>query len=171
MTRCGRCPMFLALFALILCTPGAAPANAQTASSQAKTSGLVPVYNLAKEIKIRGMIQKIDGFGASGPVGTHIFIQTGSGLVDAHLGFGVAASRRYLGISVGESVTVIGMMESVGNKSVLIARILTTSNHIFVLRNENGIPIRAVPHRSVRMGMSYASLSGSPETLAIRGGL
>lgn len=165
MTRCSRCLLFLGLFALILGTVGTAPTSAHSRSSQAKAGALVPVYDLAKEIKVQGTIEKIDGFGTSGPIGTHILIQTASGVIDAHLGFGPAASRRYLGISVGESVTVIGMMQRVGSGSVLIARILTTPSHIFVLRNEHGVPIRAVPHRSTRVGLSYAMLAGRPESL------
>ena len=159
--------MFLGLFAVVLGTVGAARASAQTRSSHAQTDALVPVYDLAKEIKVEGTIERIDGFGTSGPIGTHILIQTTSGVIDAHLGFGAAASRRYLGISVGESVTVIGMMQSVGSGSVLIVRILTTPSHIFVLRNEHGVPIRAVPHRSARLGLSYAMLARRPESPTI----
>lgn len=167
MTRCGRCLVFFGLFTLTLGTVAGARTSAQTRSSHAKTDALVPVYDLAKEIKVEGTIEKIDGFGTSGPIGTHILIQTASGVIDAHLGFGPAASRRYLGISVGESVTVIGMMQSVGSGSVLITRILTTPSHIFVLRNEHGVPIRAVPHRSARLGLSYAMLAGRPESPTI----
>jgi hypothetical protein len=45
----------------------------------------------------------------------------------------------------GQSVTVVGMMENFGGNNVLVVRLLQTPTRIFVLRNEHGIPIRAVP--------------------------
>ena len=110
---------------------------------------MVPAYDLTKEVKVQGTIQKIDGFGTSGPVGTHILLETPNGLLDAHLGFGAASGPKYMGIALGQNVTVTGMMQTVGATNVLMARILTTPNHIFVLRNEHGIPVRAVPRGSL----------------------
>ncbi|HKS67028.1 MAG TPA: hypothetical protein VJR26_07300 [Candidatus Acidoferrales bacterium] len=139
---------------------GARSMNAQTRSSAAvrASNTMVPAYDVAKEVKVQGTIQKIDGFGTSGPIGTHIFIQTAAGTIDVHLGFGAASKPGYLGIAPGQSVTVIGMMETVGSASVLMARILTTPNHIFVLRNEHGFPIRGIPRGRARMKtfFSYA---------------
>lgn len=137
-------PMLLFMAAWVVSTA------AQTvASSPAPARNtMVPAYDLTKEVKIQGTIQKIDGFGTSGPIGTHILLETSSGMLDAHLGFGAASSPKNLGIALGQNVTVTGMMETVGTTNVLIARILMTPNRIFVLRNEHGIPVRAVPRGS-----------------------
>jgi hypothetical protein len=160
---CSRSLLFAVFsFALVLSGALSVPTKAQTSSSRVKTNTMVPVYDLTKEVKVQGTIEKIDSFGRSGPIGTHILIQTASGVVDAHLGFGAAASRRYLGISVGQNVTVIGMMQAVGDTSVLMARILTTPSHIFVLRNEHGIPIRGTPRGSTRPGVSYSATFSRP---------
>jgi hypothetical protein len=124
------------------------PAKAQStpaATSSSQASTIKASYNLANEIKIQGTIEKIDTTGTIVPMGTHILIQTPQGVIDAQLGFGAAAKPSRLGIAEGQSVTVVGMMESIGNGQVLLARLLTTSDHIFVLRNEHGIPVRAVP--------------------------
>jgi hypothetical protein len=134
------CTAAMALFA-------AAAANAQTAATAAadvRTNTALPAYDVTKEVKVQGTIQKIDSSGTNGLIGTQIMIQTASGVVDAHLGYGPAKASS-LGISEGQSVTVVGMMQSVGNSNVLLARILTTSSHVFVLRNEHGIPVRALP--------------------------
>jgi hypothetical protein len=139
--------------------------KAQTASTSVgtRTNTMVPAYDLTKEVKIQGTIQKIDGFGTSGPVGTHILLQTSAGVVDAHLGFGAASNPKYLGIAPGQNVTLTGMMETIGTTSVLMARILTTANHIFVLRNEHGIPVRAIPRGSMpsksSLSLGFATLN------------
>jgi hypothetical protein len=144
-----------------LVAPGRMEAQTRGSTAVPATSAVVPVYDVAKEIKVQGTIKKIDGFGTSGPVGTHIFIQTATGTVDAHLGFGAAARPRRLGIAPGQSVTVVGMMQAVGSANVLMARILTTRSHIFVLRNEHGVPIRAVPRGGSRTETFF---SDSPST-------
>lgn len=125
-----------------------APAKAQNTTPSAASASadtIVPAYNLAKEVKIQGTIQRIDLAVPTGPMGTHIFIQTAQGIVDAHLGHGHAAKPEYLGVFEGQSVTVVGMMENFGASNVLVVRLLQTPTRIFVLRNEQGIPVRAIP--------------------------
>ena len=106
-------------------------------------------YDLSKEIKIQGTIQKIETAGSTAPIGTHILIQTSQGVVDAQLGFGSAAAPANLGVSEGQSVTVVGMMQTLDGNSVMLARVLTTSSRVFVLRSERGIPVRTFPGRKV----------------------
>jgi hypothetical protein len=158
MIRSGK--LFIIL--LILGFIAAAPAKAQTAgssSADARANTMAPVYDVTKEVKVEGTIQKIDDFGTNGPVGTHIMVQTAQGVVDAHLGFGAASTPEYLGIAQGQSVTLTGMMQSFDGTNVLMARILTTSNHIFVLRNEHGIPVRAIPRGSARTKSIFGLVS------------
>lgn len=128
------------------------PAKAQTSSAAAASSTQAKTvkagYDLAKEVKIEGVIEKIDATSANTPMGTHILVLTPQGEVDAHLGFGVAAKPTRLGIEEGQTVTVQGMMESLGDNQVLLARLLTTPSHIFVLRNEHGIPVRGATNNN-----------------------
>lgn len=122
---------------------------AGTQPRQASTSkSFVHVYDITKEVRIEGTIQKIDADSVNAPIGTHVLIQTAQGVVDAHLGSGPAARPRYLGIGEGDQVALVGMMQKVDGTKVLLARLLTTSDHIFVLRNEHGIPARGVSVRS-----------------------
>jgi hypothetical protein len=165
MIRSGK--LFITL--LILGFIAAAPAKAQTSGSSAadaRTNTMAPVYDVTKEVKVQGTIQKIDDFGTNGPVGTHIMVQTAQGVVDAHLGFGAASKPEYLGIAQGQSVTLTGMMQSFDGANVLMARILTTSNHIFVLRNEHGIPVRAIPRGSNRSKTIFSSNLGTRQESA-----
>lgn len=136
----------LAIFAAV--AAAAMPAAAQSASAgDAPSSSMVRVYDISKEIKVEGTIQKVVTEAAS-PLGTHVLVQTATGVVDAHLGSGAAAKPSYLGIAEGQNVTLVGMMETFDNNPVLVTRLLTTSNRIFVLRNEHGIPVRGIPGKS-----------------------
>lgn len=139
-------PALAAGLLFILPAQGQSPWRTAASSAQAGTADAG--YDVAKEIKIEGAIEKIDAAGTSVPMGTHILVQTPEGLVDVHLGFGAAAKPSHLGIVEGQNVTLVGMMETIGNNQVLLARLMTTPDHIFVLRNEHGIPVRAVPTKS-----------------------
>jgi hypothetical protein len=125
----------------------AMPAVARPGQASASKS-FVQVYDITKEVKVEGTIQKIETEGVNTPTGTHVLIQTAQGVVDAHLGSGAAAKPSYLGISAGDEVALVGMMQKLDGNQVLLARLLTTSDHIFVLRNEHGIPARGIAIRS-----------------------
>ena len=143
--------MFIGFLGVVLMgVMAVVPAKAQTDLTRADTKRdtMLPAYDVAKEVKIQGTIQKVEVSDTDGPPGTHILVQTTSGVVDAHLGVGAASKPQYLGIAAGQSVSVIGMMQTLGGTNVLLARVLTTPNHIFVLRNEHGIPVRATPRGS-----------------------
>jgi hypothetical protein len=118
------------------------------AQSTANESAMAsPVYDLNKEVKIDGTIDKIETNSSGGPIGTHLLVISAQGVVDVHLGASAAVTAKNLGLTVGESIHVTGMMANIGGNSVLLARILTTSNHIYMLRNEHGAPIRSLMPR------------------------
>jgi hypothetical protein len=135
--------------ALLAALPANAQSSASTSAVVAGPSELGPAYDVAKEIKIQGNILKIEAESGNGKLlGTHAQIQTPQGVVDAHLGSGNVATAQTLGLYPGLSVTITGMMVTVGENSVLLARVLTTSNHVFLLRNEHGIPSRSLLPRA-----------------------
>jgi hypothetical protein len=119
--------------------------NAQSTANESAMAS--PAYDLNKEIKIDGTIDKIATNSGGGPIGTHLLVISAQGVVDVHLGASAAVTAKNLGLTVGESIHVTGMMASMGGNPVLLARILTTSNHIYMLRNEHGAPIRSLMPR------------------------
>ena len=127
---------------------GAGPTLAQSSQADSSATSFVHVYDLSKEVKIEGTIQKIQTDEGNLPLGTHVLIQTAQGVVDAHLGSGEPAKPSYLGIAEGQNVTLVGMMQTVAGNQILLTRLMTTPSHIFVLRNEHGIPVRGVPGHS-----------------------
>jgi len=50
---------------------------------------------------------------------------------------------------------------------VLLARILTTSNHIYMLRNEHGAPIRSLMPRGAAFDSEFAERSAVSEQRAL----
>jgi hypothetical protein len=126
----------------------AVPANAQSsghaASISMDPSVSAPVYDIAKEIKVQGTVGKIEPVGS---LAAYVQVQTVGGTVDVHLGASSAVTAESLGLEAGQTVSITGMMATVGANSVLLARILTTPTRIFILRNEHGIPVRSLTPR------------------------
>jgi hypothetical protein len=158
MIRNSSAKFILAILGAVVAA--AMPAAAQSASGpDAASSSMVRVYDISKEIKVEGMIQRVVTDSAS-PLGTHVLVETASGVVDAHLGSGASAKPSYLGIAEGQNVTLVGMMETFNSNPVLVTRLLTTSNRIFVLRNEHGIPVRGIPGRSTLASQTQTQKGG-----------
>lgn len=132
-----------------ICLLAALAAHAQSTSLPAATgpSEASPVYDLSKEVNVQGTIQKIETVSGPGILGTHLLLQTAQGIVDAHLGAGAVASVKTLNLATGQRVSITGMIADAGGSPVLLARVLTTSDHIFILRNEHGLPARAIMPR------------------------
>ena len=104
-------------------------------------------YSVAKEIRIQGTIQSIEVSDGGALRGTHAQIATAQGIVDTHLGVSPNVNAKTLDISNGETVEITEMMAKESGESVLLARILTTTDRIFILRSEQGVPIRGIVPR------------------------
>jgi hypothetical protein len=113
-----------------------------------------PVYDLNKEVKIQGTIEKIESSPIGGLLGSHVLVSSGGGTIDVHLGASAAVSAKNLGLSAGENIEITGMMATMSGNSVLLARILSTSSHIYMLRNERGVPVRSLMPRGASLSSS-----------------
>jgi hypothetical protein len=147
----GNLTFAAAMAVVLFSTPGAkAQSAASSAATVSATNQVFParIYNVSKEIKVQGTIQSIQASTSGVLSGTHVQIETTNGVVDAHLSVTPNVNAKTLDLSTGETIEVTGMMATEGGSNVLLARILTTPSRIFILRNERGVPIRAVPSRA-----------------------
>lgn len=124
------------------------PFNASAQSAVSATGLSSPTYDVTKEINVDGTIDKIETSPGGGPMGTHLLVISSEGVVDIHLGASTAVSAKNLGLVVGQAVHVTGMMATFNGNPVMLARILTTANHIYMLRNEHGAPVRSLMPRA-----------------------
>lgn len=130
-----------AILCCALCIVLAAPsARAQSAGSA--QDQIAPFYDTTKETKIQGTIRQIEAV-KTGVAGTHLMIETQNGAVDAHLGASPAADAKRLGLSVGQSVEITGLMATIGGSNVFLTRTLVVDTRTITLRSEHGIPVRA----------------------------
>ena len=155
----SRFLLFTGALVIALVLPHVVRAQSANSSVGSGPAAFSPAWDLAKEISLHGTVQKIETVNAGGILGTHVHVLTAQGLIDAHLGSGAAASAKTLGLSTGQTVSLTGMMIESNGNDVLLARVLSTSNHVFILRNEHGLPARTiVPRAGPTGGMQKGGL-------------
>jgi len=136
MTR--RCAA-VGLSALLALVCLALPSSAQTKPSTAKFSGPF-AYDITKEITLSGTVSSLVAKPEPGMImGAHLLLTTDSGLVDASLGGWALKGKDALSVSAGQRVAVTGVMKTINNRQVFLARTVKTDGEMFTVRNEHGI--------------------------------
>lgn len=111
--------------------------NAQDASSTHVLHSSVN-YDKAHEITITGNVQKVAFERVSGsPFGVHLFVAASEGLVDVHLGTYLDKPTQD-SLHAGTPVRLVGAVETIHDKSFLLARQLIFGGRAITIRNENG---------------------------------
>jgi hypothetical protein len=144
MSRISVCKLlFLAAASvcLLLPVPRANAQDASTAPASATSSQMV-IYDVSKETTIQGTISTIETLRSGEFFGSHISVESSQGGVDAHLG--AASVAKYLSLSQGQSVELVGMMVSVNGQNVFLARKLSSDGKTFTLRSTKGVPFRTL---------------------------
>jgi hypothetical protein len=92
-------------------------------------------------------------------MGSHLLLTTVSGPVDASLGRWGLLGRDALSVTPGQQVEVTGVMKTLKNKKVFVARIVKIGDKIYSMRNEHGIPLSPqARERAIEMGQKGQSL-------------
>jgi hypothetical protein len=135
----------------------AAPVEAQTAAT-AKKNVTAQKYDIQNETALNGTVKNVISKPTSGMlIGAHLILTSSSGTVDAALGPFAMKGRNAVSVSAGEAVSVVGVMMTIRNKQVFMARTVEAGGQTYTLRNQNGFPL--IPS------------NGTPSTTPVRGGL
>ena len=111
-------------------------AGAQTAP-QAYSS----VYQVGREVSLVGTVSSVVENSKTGPLGTHVMVQTPSGLVDVHVGSAKYLEMNKLNLKSGDSVRVLGENFTVGTDTVFFARIVQDGTAAVAVRSPKGMPL------------------------------
>lgn len=107
-------------------------------------------YDKAREITVTGTVQEVVAKSSPGsPVGLHILIAGSGGIVDAHIGPYLAKDAQDA-LHTGLPVQIVGAMETLHGKNLLLARQLIFGGRMITVRNENGFLVRAHAPRVAR---------------------
>lgn len=133
------------LFAMVTIQP-----VAQTAADSRAQSPLIPSYDKAHEITLKGTVQEVVTKRVPGsPFGMHLLVTGPEGEVDAHVGPYLSKDTQEA-LHAGLPVQIVGAMEDVHGKHYLLARQLIFGGRTVTVRSENGFLMRSRGPRMAR---------------------
>jgi hypothetical protein len=144
-----------AFVALLFSTPFSGAQQKPTPVPQANIS-----YELSRETILQGTVVSFTANSKIAPLGSHVTIQTASGIVDVHLGNEALLKSNNIFLETGDSVRILGEKQPYGSGSFFAARVLQKGSQSVSLRNSNGIPL--APKRS-NSGPSTRSRQGGAQ--------
>lgn len=132
----GICPLALLFFISLV-----QPVQAQTQPLATPPEGPFS-YDVTHEVTLKGTVSGVLTKRTPEMVaGSHLLLTTLSGPVDISLGTFALRGEGALSVNSGQQVEVVGVMKTLKEKPVFLARAVKVGDHVFEIRNEHGIPI------------------------------
>jgi hypothetical protein len=114
------------------------PVQAQTAERSVGPFS----YDASKEVTLNGTVLSVLAKPSPGMVmGSHLLLTTPSGPVDASLGRFGLMGKGALSVAPGQQVEVTGVMKTVKDKQIFLARTVKVGGEVYTIRNEHGFPV------------------------------
>lgn len=99
-------------------------------------------YDASKEVTLNGTVSSVLTKPSPGMImGSHLLLETTSGPVDASLGTFGLLGKSALSVAPGQQVEVTGVMTTIKNKQVFLARTVKVGGQAYTIRNEHGFPV------------------------------
>jgi len=132
----------LGTLALLLLMSFAPLVQAQTEATAARAENPIR-YDVTKEVTLTGTVSKVLAKASPGMLwGSHLLLATDSGEVDASLGLSGSHGRDALSVKAGQLIEMTGVMKTIRNRQVFLARTMKVGERVYAIRNERGIPVR-----------------------------
>jgi hypothetical protein len=112
-----------------------------TTEARAQAPSTSAGYSLAREVNLVGTVSSVVEDSKSGPHGTNVMVQTGSGVVDVHVGSAKFLKLNNLELAAGDNVRIIGENFSTGTTTTFFARIVQKGTTAVAVRSEKGMPL------------------------------
>src|ERR1700753_4090090 len=93
-------------------------AAAGSVSAQTAPQADASIYQVGREVTLVGTISSVVENSTTGPLGTHVMVQSTSGLVDVHIGSAKYLAMNNLNLKTGDQVRILGENFSVGADTV-----------------------------------------------------
>jgi hypothetical protein len=99
------------------------------------------LYNPANEMMVSGSVIESKEFAcpvSEGEMGSHVMLQTGSGVITVHLAPGRVIRSQKISFQPGDTLSVLGSKSRVTGNNDLIAREIMRGSETYILRDRDG---------------------------------
>jgi hypothetical protein len=136
------------------------PLHAQTSDVSTKTANR-SWYDMSQEVRVSGtvsVVEKTPARGTEAMIGSHLIVETSAGKVDASLGRYALKGKSPLSLSSGQQVQMLGVMKTIKDQQVFVARVIQVNGHQYTIRNEHGFAYAAIAHGQANSGTKGGTL-------------
>jgi hypothetical protein len=116
-------------------------AAARVLGAQTAPQAMSSQYQVGREVNLVGTVSSVVENSKTGPLGTHVMVQSASGLVDVHVGSAKYLEMNKLNLKSGDSVRILGENFAVGNDTIFFARIVQDGTAAVAVRSPKGMPL------------------------------
>jgi hypothetical protein len=117
------------------------PAHAQTSPVTTRVAGPFS-YDVSQEGTLAGTVSIMLSNPAPGMIaGSHLMLSTSSGPVDVSLGTLALRGKDAFSAQPGQQVEATGVMKTLRDQPVFLARTVKVGDKIYAIRNVHGIPL------------------------------
>jgi hypothetical protein len=139
----------LCALAVLSLISSVAPVQAQTAAIETRPAE--PYYDVAKEVTLKGTVSSVLTKPSPGMImGSHLLLATASGEVDASLGRFGLLGKGALSVAAGQQVEVTGVMKTLMEKQVFVARTVKVGEQVYTMRNQHGFQVSPQTRQRLR---------------------
>jgi hypothetical protein len=118
-----------------------APAAASTVGAQTVPQAFSSQYEVGREVNLVGTVSSVVENSKTGPLGTHVIVQSSAGPVDVHIGSAKYLEMNKVNLKTGDSVRILGENFTVGTDTVFFARIVQDGTAAVAVRSTKGMPL------------------------------
>ncbi len=126
--------------------------------SVASVNRALAVYDLNRETTLIGTVQNYTANAQSTPLGAHVALQTGGGIVDIHLGDARLLAATQFTIQSGDTLRIIGENVAHGKGIEFVARIVQKGTQVLAVRSIRGIPLSYMAPRKGAQGKAQGGV-------------
>jgi len=99
-------------------------------------------YDPTQEVTVHGAVLDVLTEPSQGMImGTHLLLAIDQGTLDVSLGRFALQGKSALSVKVGEEIVVTGVMKTLREKRVFLARSVTARGQVYTIRTAHGIPV------------------------------
>jgi len=101
-----------------------------------------PAYKATQEVTVRGTVSAVLTEPSPGMImGAHLLLAIDQSTLDVSLGRFALQGKSALSVKVGEEIVVTGVMKTLREKRVFLARSVTARGQVYTIRTAHGIPV------------------------------
>jgi hypothetical protein len=116
-------------------------------------------YDVKRESEVVGTVVGYAANSKTAPFGARATVQTGSGLMEVHLGDARFLAANHFSIETGDTLRIVGETLATGNTSLFVARILQKGTQALAVRTTRGLQVPYVAPRNTQSASMHRGVA------------